>query len=596
MKKALNADHFLGGNALHVERFYPFMGTVIPVDKPRNFESSGLPDFRHLVDPDCMEFIMDSNQEMKLKGDLRNRGKAQITWIRGQRYIRIKYAETKVDKEFEERTWQERCIKIVDDVLQSCSSKEFQIDEEILDEVANQLQQIQRQVLSIYTAKVKLTSHTLKLICLKSNIRDFADKLTGRLEKIKQEEREKKLEEKKMTDISSEILQLLHNAKVEKILQEEFETKDIHALVQLDNHALVLKTPKDLMDQVHRYLRQRLDEIDKYAMNCPAGILDILKRAPGKKKMAEELPKGCSFNVDDKQKRVIFLGRKLLETKEGSEKAKDVLVSDRNLKLTAKDNVLLSSRTDKWNDFCKKLEKRHKIRQKRELECIAVFGFKENVLEAVKKIRDFLNETKATKGELLLDLPLHRRFFGEFYKEEVNALEQELEHFGVKICFNDSGDFIRYSGSEEGVKEVEERLYVMQDEIKEKAFKISTPGMKKLLSQEEGNRLIEKVQREKKCIIEVTELSEEGEKEHHDESESDDGSSKCDGEEEIDETDNTIFTSQGKKLTWKIGEIQEEQVCIITHFSFRLTHGDLLQYPKTVSPAYWLSCLHGTTK
>ena len=198
----MNTDHFLGGNARHVEQFYPFMGTVMPLDKPRNFESTGLPEFRHLVDPDSMGFIMESNQAMKLKGDLRK---------------------------------------------------------------------------------------------------------------------------KKMTDISSEVLQLLQYAKIEKILREEFVTETIRALVQLDNHALVLKTPKGLMDEDHRYLRQRLDEIDKYAIDCPAKILEMLKRGPGKKKMAKELPEGCSFNVDDKKKRVIFLGGKLSKTEEGNEKAKACL-------------------------------------------------------------------------------------------------------------------------------------------------------------------------------------------------------------------------------------------------------------------------------
>lgn len=568
----MKTDRFLDDNALHVEPFYPFMGTVFPVDQPRNFESTGLPEFCHLVDPDCMEFIMDSNQERKLKGDLHELEKARITWIPGQGYIQMRYAEVKVDKEFEERAWQERCRKIVDSFQESCATEEFPIDEEIWAEVANQLPQIQRQVLSIYTAKVKLmkTSQTLKLICLKSNIREFADKLTRRLKKIEREEREKKLEEKKMTDIPSEILQLLKNAKVEKILQEKFKTEDVHALVQLSKGALVLRTPKGLMEEVHRYLRQRLDEIDKCAIDSPTEILDILKIVPGKKKMAEELPKGCSFNVDEKNKRVIFLGRKLSETEEGSERAKDVLVTDRNVKLTPKVHSLLSS-ADKLSDFGKTLEQRYKIRIKRELECIAVFGFKENVIEAIKKIRDFVNETKATKGEFPLDSPLLQRFFGEFYKEEVEALEQELEHFCVKIRFDDSGDLIRFSGSEEGVKEVEDRLYVMKDEIKKEPFEIKTPGMKKFLTQEEGNRLIEKVQQEKKCVIEVTELSEGlGEKEEYDDkSESDDGSSTYDDEEQIDEDENTIFTPEGKKVTWKTGEIQEEKVCIVY---FRHSH------------------------
>ena len=562
MRKAMKTDRFLDGNPLHVQPFYPFMGTVYPVDQPRNLESTGLPEFCHLVDPDRMEFIMDSNQERKLKGDLHELGKARITWIPEQKYIQMRYSEIKVDKEFEERAWQERCRKIVDSFLESCASEEFPIDEEILAEVANQLPQIQRQVLSIFTAKVKLmkTSQTLKLICLQSNIREFAGKLTARLKKIEREEREKKLEEKKKTDVLSEILQLLQNAKVEKILQEKFESEDVRALVQLDKGALVLKTPKGLMEGVHRYLRQRLEEIDRCAIDSPTEILDILKRGPGKKKMAKELPKGCSFNVDDKNKRVIFLGRTLSETEEGSERAKDVLVSDRTLKLTSKVNFLLKS--DKWNDFCKTLKQRYKIRLKRELECIAVFGFKENVIEAIKKIRDFLNETKATKEEFPLDSLLLQRFFGEFYEEEVRALEQKLEHFGVKISVNENGDLIRYSGSEEGVKEVEERLYIMKDEIKEEQFEIKIPGMKKFLTQEEGNRLIEKIQRQKKCIIELS--KELGEKEEcDDESESDDGSSTCDDEEEIDEDENTISTPEGKMVTWKTGEIQKEKVCIV---------------------------------
>ncbi|KAK2560432.1 Protein mono-ADP-ribosyltransferase PARP14 [Acropora cervicornis] len=578
MRKAVKADRFLDGNPLHVEPFYPFMGTVFPVDEPRNLKSTGLPEFRHPVDLDRMEFIMDSNQERKLKDDLHELEKAQITWIRGQTHIQIRYADVKVDKEFEERPWQERCRKVVDSFLESCASEEFPLDEEILAEVANQLPQIQRQVLSIFTAKVKLmkTSQTLKMICLKSNIREFADKLNGRLKKIEREEREKKLEEKKKTDIPSEILQLLQNAKIEKILQEKFESEDVRALVQLDKGALVLKTPKGLMEGVHRYLRQRLEEIDKCAIDSPAEIREILKRAPGKKKMAKELPKGCSFNVDDKNKRVIFLGRILSETEEGSEKAKNVLVSDQTLKLTSQVNSLLKSY--KWDDFRKTCEQRYKIRLTRKLKCIAVFGFKENVSEAIKKIRDFLNETRATAGEFPLDSPLLQKFFGEFYKEEIQALEQKLEHFGVKISFNENRDLIRFSGGEEGLKQVEERLYVMKEEIKEETFEIKTPGMKKFLNQEEGNRLIEKIQRQKKCIIEVTERSEElGEKEEYDdESESDDGSSTCDDEEDTDEDEYTISTPEGKRVTWKTGEIQKEKadvlVCSVGS-DLRLSHG-----------------------
>ena len=564
-RKALKKDHFLRDNALHVEAFYPFLGTVNPVDQPKgptrptssDPKGSRIPEFNKLVDPNLMEFIMESNQSSKLKGALNDREKAHINWKNEASYALIKYAERKLDNEFEELAWQKRCEEIVDSCLDSCDAREFPIDEEIWDEVASQFPQIERQVLSKYTAKVKLmeSSHTLKLICLESNMHDFADKLTNRLKKIKQEVREKKMEEKIRNDIPLVNLQLLQNAKIEEILKEKFK-EDVRAEVKLSDHALVLKTPKGLMSQVNWYLRQRLDEIDECARYIQPEILDILKRKPGKRKMAAELPEGCTFIVDEKAERVIFLGKNTHETKEGSQRAKSVLVNDQSLPVTTRDNALLNS--DKWSDLRKKLEKRLKIRVRRELHCISVFGFKKDVMEAVTKMRDFFNEKKATEGEFPLD-SLHQRIFNEFFKEDIEELERELALYGVKISFDDKGELIKFNGNEEGVKEVEEWLYALQDTIKEKKFRIYTPGMRTFLAQEEGRRLIEMVEREKKCIIKVTDFT--GEEEGDDEeSESDESlSNSCDGDE-IDENEKTILTSEGKIVTWKTGNIEEEQV------------------------------------
>ncbi|XP_068688637.1 uncharacterized protein [Montipora foliosa] len=569
-RKALKNDHFLNDNALHVEAFYPFLGTVNPVDQPKGStrpissdpKGSRIPEFYKLVDPNLMEFIMESNQSSKLKGALNDREKTHIKWKNGASYALVKYAERKPDSEFEELAWKKRCNEIVDSCLDSCDAREFPIDEEIWDEVANQLPQIERQVLSKYTAKVKLmeTSHTLKLICLESNMLDFADKLTNRLKKIKQEVREKKMEEKIRNDISLVNLQLFQNAKIENILQEEFK-EDVRAEVKLGDRALVLKTPKGLMLQVYWYLRQRLDEIDECAIHIPPEIVELLQRKPGKRKMVAELPAGCAFTVDHKRGRVIFLGKNPPETKEGSQRAKSVLVSDQSLAVTTRDNSLLNS--DKWSDLYKKLEKRLKIKVRRELHCIVVFGFKKDVMEAVTKMRDFFNEKKATEGEFPLDSLLHRRIFNEFFKDDIEEMERELARYGVKISFDDKGELIKFSGSEEGVKEVEERLYALQETIKEEIFRIYTPGMRTFLAQEEGRRLIEMVEREKKCIISVTDFTGEEEGDDDEESESDESlSNSCDGDE-IDENENTILTSEGKIVTWKTGNIQEEQADVL---------------------------------
>ena len=100
----------------------------------------------------------------------------------------------------------------------------------------------------------------------------------------------------------------------------------------------------------------------------------------------------------------------------------------------------------------------------------------------------------------------------------------------------------------------------MQEQIKEKTVNISTPGMRTFLAQEEGKRLIETIECDQKCVIEVTEQS--GQQGEEDESDDDEPqSTSSDGDDEVDENEETII-SEGKKVIWKTGNIEEEQVCM----------------------------------
>ena len=564
--KANRNDHFLDGRPLHVEVFYPYMGTIVPVDEPRlllrrphsrEAESAKLPEFYKSVDRHLMEFVMKSNQEVKLKEELDQCEHARIRWRNEDGHVLIKYGGAKVDRELDEQAWKRRCSDIVDSFLDSCCAKEFPLEEEIVEEVVDQLPQIQR-LLPKLTAQVKLEKEScqLRLMCQKSNLPDFEEKLTLRLKEIKLQVLEKKLEQKKRTDIASEKLQLLQNAKIEDLLKKEFTT-DVQAKVDLGGKSLVIKTPKGLMESVMSYLKKRLDEIDQNSVENPPEILGILKTKVGKRKMKAELPEGCAFNVNEKTKSVILLGRTLDETVRGRRKAMEVLISDRSLVVNDRDHHLIGS--EKWDDLCKTLEKRLRIRIKRELSCIAVSGFRKDVAEVVTKMRNFLNEKKATEGEFRLDSRIHRRFFNEFYQDELSKLKEVLSLTAVKISLDEDGYRIRFSGTEDGVKLVEERLYTMQEQIKEKTVNISTPGMRTFLAQEEGKRLIATVEREQKCVIEVSEQS--GQQGEEDESDDDEPlRTSSDGDEEVDENEETI-TSGGIKIIWKTGNIEEERVC-----------------------------------
>ena len=568
MKKCTKTDHFIDGKALHVEAFFPFMGTLLPVNEPSKssrptsgeVRGSWQPQFYKAVDKDIGEFLMKSNQEAKLRGLLHSSEHACVRWTNEEGYLLIKYDTSgkRVDKEFDEEAWKKRCFDIIDQYIDGCTTKELSVDTEVWEAVVDQLPKLEK-LLPKFTAQVKLLklSHSVKLICQKSNMPEFADILERRLKDIKQEELEKKLDQKTLTDISTEKLQLLQNCGIENILKEEFD-QDIQLKIDLSNKNLLIKTPKGHMPSVMTYLRQRLDEIDQNAISQPPEILEILKTKVGKRKMTQELPDGCAFNVDEKSKKVILLGRTLSQTCAGREKAETVLLDDRSLKVTQADNDLMLS--PKWDELCKKLVKRLTIRHKRELTCIAVFGFKNDVEEAVKKMRDFRNEKKATEGEFRLDSPINRKFFTDYYKEELQKIEEELAPCAVKISLDESGNRIKYSGTDDGVKDAEERLYILLDQIKEKSLPIQTPGMRNFLAQDAGKSFVDTVERENKCIIRI---AEEIEEEVEDKMEGSDGdelsNTSSRGKEELDDAD-TFLTNEGKKVIWKGGNIEEEQV------------------------------------
>lgn len=130
----------------------------------------------------------------------------------------------------------------------------------------------------------------------------------------------------------------------------------------------------------------------------------------------------------------------------------------------------------------------------------------------------------------------------------------------MKISLDESGNRIKYSGTDDGVKDAEERLYILLDQIKEKSLPIQTPGMRNFLAQDAGKSFVDTVERENKCIIRI---AEEIEEEVEDKMEGSDGdelsNTSSRGEEELDDAD-TFLTNEGKKVIWKSGNIEEEQV------------------------------------
>ena len=562
VKTIVEKDHFLGDNVLlHVERYYTFMGTVEPVDsKTPRYSSSEIPvseqpHFHMNVDVDIIEFVMrKSNQSLELKDRL-FRQQALINSTNRDGYVLIKYNSKgqKPDEEFDEDEWEKQCREIITDVLNRFTVTDIPVDKDIWEPVINQMPQIEVNMFPNYSAQVKKCEDLkqLKLICLKKNSPSFEKKLQNRLAEITQAELDKTLEKRTLTDIPNEKLQLLKNAEIEKILKQDVH-QDIQTEIDLSKRSLFLKTPQGKMCSAIPYLRKRLEEIDQNSLSSPPEIIEILKTKVGKRKLNNELKEdteGCDFNVNEKNNAVLFLGRTPSDTQRGHQRAESVLITGK-IDLKDRDNELVKS--EKWSELCRDFEKRLKIRCKRRLTEFHVFGFKKDVDEALKKMRELLNERNAKEGEFRFDSPIHRRFFHTFYTEEITKLEESLSTDSVKITSDETGDLL-FTGTVDGVKEVKDKLSALQEDIQQKSQNISLPGMRSFLSKNKGE-LVGSVEREHKCIIEIEEISDR-------EVDSDDTSSLSSNGEDFDEDDEMFVTTEGKKIIWKLGNIAEEEVC-----------------------------------
>lgn len=563
VKTIVEKDHFLGDNLLlHVERYYPFMDTVEPVDsKTPRYSSSEIPvseqpHFHMNVDVDIIEFVMKkSNQSLELKDRL-FRQQALINCTNRDGYVLIRYNSKgqKPDEEFDEDEWEKQCREIIADVVDRFTVTDIPVDKDIWEPVVNQMPQIEVNMFPNYSAQVKKCEDLkqLKLICLKKNSPSFEEKLQHRLTEITQAELDKTLEKRTLTDIPNEKLQLLKNAEIEKILKQDVH-QDIQTEIDLSKRSLFLKTPEGKMCSATTYLRKRLEEIDQNSLSSPPEILEILKTKVGKRKLNNELKEateGCDFNVNEKNNAVLFLGRTPSDTQRGHQRAESVLITGK-IDLKDRDNELLKS--EKWSELCRDFGKRLKIRCERRLTEFQVFGFKKDVDEALKKLRELLNERNAKEGEFRFDSLIHQRFFHTFYTEEITKLEESLSTDSVKITFDETGDLF-FTGTVDGVKEVKDKLSALQEDIQQKSQNISLPGMRSFLAKNKGE-LVGSVEREHKCIIEIEEISDR-------EDDSDDPASSLSSDrEDVDEDDEMFVTTEGKKIIWKLGNIAEEEVC-----------------------------------
>ena len=211
----------------------------------------------------------------------------------------------------------------------------------------------------------------------------------------------------------------------------------------------------------------------------------------------------------------------------------------------------------------------------------------DNAASLVKKL---LDSESIREEQFICSPPIFRRYLSECRLEDLHSIEDQLIDFEVKIEHGKDEDDLAISGTKEGLTQAREKLDALIEDTASETFDVEQPGLRKFFESGKGDHLVESVEKDQDCVIQVqTNFGQgmddwrsqaEGENCTSSESINDDGINDDDddddedeGEEEDEEHDHagsgsnassliTLHTKSQQKISWRTGYIEKEKVSV----------------------------------
>ena len=195
------------------------------------------------------------------------------------------------------------------------------------------------------------------------------------------------------------------------------------------------------------------------------------------------------------------------------------------------------------------------------------------LVRGLKRLNSFLEENAAEDmtEEFLCPSEDARIYLRKYRENDLTAMQTRLEKFNVKILDGKDAKTFVISGRQEGLAHARQTLNTLVHDIVTKEMILKQPGLRTFFSSGKADDLVEKAEKDKKCVIRVKKILYKIKSEEPTAAlaELDSTDSEDDEIVYIEDKSGTLpsnnessfsVTTQGHSISWKTGNIAQEQV------------------------------------
>ena len=130
-------------------------------------------------------------------------------------------------------------------------------------------------------------------------------------------------------------------------------------------------------------------------------------------------------------------------------------------------------------------------------------GTKDDVPLALAAVTRFLKENTVVNNTVRLPTGC-RRFLAKYREQELRQIEEDLKEYSTRIkrVVDEDDEDLIISGTTDGVEKGTKLVQDLASKVRSEKLFLNKPGMRKVLGQSKGKKLLSRLGNENKCVIE----------------------------------------------------------------------------------------------
>ena len=321
-------------------------------------------------------------------------------------------------------------------------------------------------------------------------------------------ERKVKLEasvETKCIDIDNTVrLQFLRDLDFGKELEADYEETQVSILQETGK--VQIRAPPDTIHKVSAVIWETIAKVTEISLEMSQNAVEMLRSTACRAFIngqftANNLQAGLAFDSAMKDS-VIVMGMKTEAAEKASKLVKRLIVEEC---VDLDEDQVQLEKSEKWSQL------RYDLTEKRILSLsfdrrnkkMWLVGTKDDVSFALAAVTRFLKENTIVSN--VVKLPTgRRRFLAKYREQELRQIEEDLKEHSTRIkrVADEVDEDLIISGTTDGVEKGTKLVQDLAFKVRSEKLFLNKPGMRKLLGQSKGKKLLSLLENENKCVIE----------------------------------------------------------------------------------------------